>query len=116
MQKTTSLKHLSCLSGTFPQNSHFSAGRFWLIVNHADSRGYDYPLTRVKHRLLSLIVPLLFACLAGLKPDNMTTCCGCLTRIMPVIQQRLTIITLISYLLFTLIVVWKMIFSALKPG
>jgi predicted nucleic acid-binding Zn ribbon protein len=31
-------------------------------------------------------------------------------------QRRLTIVTLLCYLLFTLIVVWKMIFSALKLG
>jgi hypothetical protein len=41
---------------------------------------------------------------------------GSLRRIIPAIQRRLTLVTLLCYLLFTLIVVWKMIFSALKLG
>jgi hypothetical protein len=41
---------------------------------------------------------------------------GSLVRIIPAIQHRLTLITLLCYLLFTLITVWKMIFSALKLG
>jgi len=41
---------------------------------------------------------------------------GSLIRIIPAIQRRLTLGTLLCYLLFTLIVVWKMIFSALKLG
>jgi hypothetical protein len=41
---------------------------------------------------------------------------GSLIRIIPVIQRRLTLGTLGCYLLFTLIVVWKMITSALKLG
>ena len=39
-----------------------------------------------------------------------------LVRIIPGIQRRLTVITLACYLLFTVIVVWKMIFSALRLG
>lgn len=244
-----------CAAGTLAVNSfgypalilkivNFLLAGVWLIVNHADSRGYDYPLIRVKYRLLNLIVPLLllesgllFAYFAGLKPDVITSCCGSLfshesgnisgdlaslphlpmqiaffsgmvitlasglyfylrgrkgylfpvaatitfliavasiisfiglyfyelpthhcpfcllqkeysyigyllyvtlfggavsgigvgvlmpfrkvgslTRIIPVIQRCLTIMTLVCYLLFTLIVVWQMIFSALKLG
>ncbi len=41
---------------------------------------------------------------------------GSLVRIIPAMQRRLTVVTLVCYLLFTLIVVWKMIFSALKLG
>lgn len=41
---------------------------------------------------------------------------GSLARIIPDLQRRLTLVTLLCYLLFTLIVVWKMIFSALKLG
>ncbi len=37
-----------------------------------------------------------------------------LSRILPAIQRRLTLVTLFCYLLFTLIVSWKMIFSTLK--
>ncbi|NTV49716.1 MAG: hypothetical protein HGB32_02715 [Geobacteraceae bacterium] len=242
-----------CAAGTLAVNSfgypallfkivNFLLAGVWLIVNHADNRGYDYPLIRVKYRLLSLIVPLLllesgllFAYFDGLKPDIITSCCGSLfshesrsisgdlaslphlpmqiiffsgmaitlasglyfysrgrlaylfsaaatitfliavaailsfislyfyelpthhcpfcllqkeygyigyllyatlfggavagigvgalmpfgkvgslARIIPVIQRRLTIIALVNYLLFTLIVVWTMVFSALK--
>ncbi len=39
---------------------------------------------------------------------------GSLVRIIPDIQRRLVLITLVCYLLFTLITVWKMIFSALR--
>jgi hypothetical protein len=39
---------------------------------------------------------------------------GSLARIVPVIQRRLVLVTLVCYLLFTLITVWEMIFSALK--
>ena len=41
---------------------------------------------------------------------------GSLMHIIPAIQRRLTLGTLLCYLLFTLIVSWKMIFSALKLG
>ena len=41
---------------------------------------------------------------------------GSLVRIVPDIQRRLVLVTLACYLLFTLIVVWEMIFSALKLG
>lgn len=41
---------------------------------------------------------------------------GSLVRIIPAIQRRLTVVTLVCYLLFTVIVVWKMIFSELKLG
>jgi len=57
----------------------------WLIVNHVDNRGYDYPLVRNKYRLLSLLVPLVlletvfqFAYFQGLRADVITSCCGSL--------------------------------------
>ena len=57
----------------------------WLIINHADTRGYDYPLVRFKYGLLNLIVPLVlleialqFAYFTGLKADVITSCCGSL--------------------------------------
>ena len=244
-----------CAAGTLAVNSfgypslllkifNFLLAGVWLIVNHTDNRGYDYPLIRVKYELLNLIVPLLvlesvllFAYFAGVKPDIITSCCGslfshesksfsgdlaslphlpmqiafftgmaitaisgvlfyvrgragyifsiaaavsflisvtsvvsficlyfyelpshhcpfCLLQkeygfvgymlyatlfsgavagigvgalmpfrktgslvgIIPVVQRRLALVTLVCYLLFTLIVVWKMIFSALKLG
>ena len=244
-----------CAAGTLAVNSfgypalllkmvNFLLAGVWLIVNHVDNRGYDYPLIRIKYELLNLVVPLLvlesfllFAYFAGIKPDIITSCCGSLfsressnisgdlaslphlpmqiaffsgmaitaasglffhlkgragylfsisaavtfliaassvvsficlyfyempthhcpfcllqreygyigyvlyaclfggaaagsgvgvlmpfrqvgslVRIIPVIQRRLVLITLCCYLLFTLITVWKMIFSALKLG
>ena len=39
-----------------------------------------------------------------------------LVRIVPDIQRRLVLVTLVCYLLFTLIVVWTIIFSALRLG
>jgi len=85
-----------CAAGTLAVNSfgypalllkivNFLLAGVWLIVNHADSRGYDYPLIRVKYELLNLVVPLLvlesvllFAYFAGVKPDIITSCCGSL--------------------------------------
>jgi hypothetical protein len=85
-----------CAAGTLAVNSfgypalllkivNFLLAGVWLIVNHADNRGYDYPLIRVKYELLNLVVPLLvlegallFAYFAGVKPDVITSCCGSL--------------------------------------
>lgn len=57
----------------------------WLVINHADNQGYDYPLIRVKYRLLLLIVPLVVveSLLMGgyflsLHPHVITSCCGSL--------------------------------------
>jgi hypothetical protein len=57
----------------------------WLIVNHADNRGYDYPLIKKKYALLLMIAPFGMADLiaqAGyflnLNPDVITSCCGSL--------------------------------------
>ncbi len=41
---------------------------------------------------------------------------GSLVRILPAIQRRLALVALLSYMLFTATVVWKMAFSALKLG
>ncbi|ABK18496.1 hypothetical protein [Syntrophobacter fumaroxidans] len=57
----------------------------WLIVNHADNSGYDYPLIKRKYALL-LIVTLSVAVetvvqtayFLGLDPDIITSCCGSL--------------------------------------
>jgi energy-converting hydrogenase Eha subunit C len=63
----------------------FFAGAAWLMLNHVDHQAYDYPLVKVKYRLLLLIVPLMIAeaVLQGryflaLDPDVMTSCCGAL--------------------------------------
>lgn len=63
----------------------FLAAGTWLVVNHADSRGYDYPLVKPKYFLLLLLVPVLlletaltFRYFAALHPDIITSCCGSL--------------------------------------
>ena len=62
----------------------FLAG-LWLIVNHADNQGRDYPLIKVKYAFLVAMVPLLLAetvlqamHFLGMKPDVITSCCGSL--------------------------------------
>jgi hypothetical protein len=57
----------------------------WLIVNYADTRGYDYPLIRAKYALLLLIAPLVlfeayeqYRYFSGLHADIITSCCGAL--------------------------------------
>jgi hypothetical protein len=57
----------------------------WLILNHADRYGYDYPLVRIKYGLLTFLVPLVlleavlqFAYFSMLKADVITSCCGSL--------------------------------------
>ena len=63
----------------------FLLAGLWLVLNHADSRGYDYPLIRVKYALLLGVIPLVaieYAAqalfFAGLRPDIITSCCGTL--------------------------------------
>lgn len=57
----------------------------WLILDHADSRGYDYPLIKVKYALLLVLAaPVLLeaglqaAYFADLRPEVITSCCGSL--------------------------------------
>lgn len=57
----------------------------WLILNHVDNTGYDYPLIKKKYRLFLLFVPLiLFETVLQanyflrLDPDIITSCCGTL--------------------------------------
>ena len=57
----------------------------WLILDHADKQGYDYPLIRVKYAALLLLAPpalveagLQAAYFAGLRPEVITSCCGSL--------------------------------------
>lgn len=63
----------------------FLLAGLWLIVNHADTRGYDYPLIRPKYALLLVLGPLVVAegylqyrYFAGLHPEVITSCCGSL--------------------------------------
>jgi len=57
----------------------------WLTLNHADQQGFDYPLIRVKYRLLLGLAPLVLleaglqaAYFVALKPAVITSCCGSL--------------------------------------
>ncbi|BCG48734.1 putative membrane protein [Citrifermentans bremense] len=63
----------------------FLLAGIWLILNHADNEGRDYPLIRVKYWLLLLMVPLILAETTTqgvyfwrLNPDIITSCCGSL--------------------------------------
>jgi hypothetical protein len=63
----------------------FFAASTWLVLHHLDTRGYDYPLTRMKYRLLFLIVPLVVAeaylqlrFFLAMDTDVITSCCGSL--------------------------------------
>lgn len=64
---------------------NFLIAGVWLIINHADTRGYDYPLIRVKYAILMVIAPLIiletffqFEYFLGLHADVITSCCGSL--------------------------------------
>ncbi|KJU87684.1 conserved hypothetical protein, membrane [Candidatus Magnetobacterium bavaricum] len=57
----------------------------WMAINYIDNRAEDYPLIKVKYRLLLFITPLivlngiiLMRYFLGLKPDIITSCCGSL--------------------------------------
>ena len=63
----------------------FFSASTWLVLHRLDTRGYDYPLTRVKYRLLILIAPLVLAeaylqgrFFLALDTDVITSCCGSL--------------------------------------
>lgn len=63
--------------------ANFFLAGVWLIMNHIDNRGWDYPLIRAKYRFLLLIAPMLLAeaivqaaYFLGLKADVITSCCG----------------------------------------
>jgi hypothetical protein len=57
----------------------------WIILNHADNKGFDYPLIRVKYWFLIILAPCIvvenvvqWLFLVGLHPDIITSCCGSL--------------------------------------
>jgi len=57
----------------------------WLTINFADNKGHDYPLIRIKYKLLIVITGLLaleaflvINYFMGLKPNVITSCCGTL--------------------------------------
>lgn len=85
-----------CAAGTLAVNgfgypllvmklSNFLLSGLWLIINHADTKGYDYPLIRIKYRMLFVIAPMLllelyfqFGYFSGLRANVITSCCGSL--------------------------------------
>jgi hypothetical protein len=85
-----------CAAGTLNVNAfgypllimkiiNFLLAGLWLIINHADTRGYDYPLIKIKYSFLIAIAPLVlfetffqFAYFLGLHADVITSCCGSL--------------------------------------
>jgi hypothetical protein len=61
----------------------FFMASVWLILHHLDTRGYDYPLTRLKYRLLLAILPFVLVeaylqlrFFLALDTDVITSCCG----------------------------------------
>lgn len=57
----------------------------WLVLNHADDQGWDYPLIRRKYALLLVLTPIVLAegalqavYFLRLRPDVITSCCGSL--------------------------------------
>lgn len=64
---------------------NFLLAGVWLIINHADNLGRDYPLIRQKYRYLLILAPFVviemvvqFLYFRELKPDVITSCCGSL--------------------------------------
>jgi hypothetical protein len=85
-----------CAAGTLHANGYgypalllrlvvFVCAALWLVVNHADNLGHDYPLVRTKYGLLlglAALVPLEAWLQArfflSLEPEVITSCCGSL--------------------------------------
>ncbi len=64
---------------------NFILAGLWLVLNHADNQGYDYPLIKKKYLLLVLIAPFIVietllesAYFLGMRADVITSCCGSL--------------------------------------
>ncbi len=63
----------------------FLLAGIWLILNHADNQGYDYPLIKKKYLLLLILAPFVLAEMIlqaayflQLQPNIITSCCGSL--------------------------------------
>lgn len=64
---------------------NFILAGLWLVLNHADNQGYDYPLIKKKYLLLAVVAPFIVvetllesAYFLGMQPDVITSCCGSL--------------------------------------
>jgi hypothetical protein len=69
----------------FFKSSNAILAGLWLIVNAADTKGFDYPLVRTKYAALLAASPLILAEIVlqtlyflKLKPDIITSCCSTL--------------------------------------
>jgi len=85
-----------CAAGTLNVNAfgyptlvlkivNFILAGLWLVFNHADNQGYDYPLIKKKYLLLAVIAPIIVvemliesAYFLDMKADVITSCCGSL--------------------------------------
>lgn len=63
----------------------FILAGLWLVLNHADNQGYDYPLIKKKYFLLVVIAPFIVletilesAYFLNMHADVITSCCGSL--------------------------------------
>ena len=61
----------------------FFAATVWLVIDHLDARGRDYPLIRIKYAAILGLAPLILieaglqlAFFLDLKADTITSCCG----------------------------------------
>jgi hypothetical protein len=61
----------------------FFAATVWLVIDHVDNRGRDYPLIRIKYLGILVLAPLILAeaglqlaYFLDLKADTITSCCG----------------------------------------
>ncbi len=64
---------------------NFLLAGLWLVLNHVDNKGFDYPLIRKKYLMLLVITPFILAEMLlqaayffGLNPEVITSCCGTL--------------------------------------
>jgi len=64
---------------------NFLLAGLWLVLNHADNQGYDYPLIKKKYLLLAFIAPFIIletilesAYFLDMQADVITSCCGSL--------------------------------------
>jgi hypothetical protein len=85
-----------CAAGTLAAGGHgytvlvlrlgnFVLAGLWLVLNHADQLGHDYPLVRTKYALLLALTPLVLLeallqarTFLALEPEVITSCCGSL--------------------------------------
>jgi hypothetical protein len=65
--------------------SGFLLAGAWLLINRADSLGWDYPMLRLKYKLLLVLAPvglagsvLLWGYFFNIRADVITSCCGAL--------------------------------------